>query len=281
MKKLYTLLTLAISIVIHVQAPQGFNYQATVRNSSGALMVNQNVYFKFNVMQNSPTSAPVYSETHYVPTDDLGAINLTMGQGTAATGTFSTINWASGSYYLGIELNTGSGYVAMGTTQLLSVPYALYAQSSGTNASIGAINTNSNANGATINSGMLNLSPADAINGGVMTTGVQTIAGAKTFSSDLTVSGITIGKGAKENGVIFFTRKELVGRLPSNTLNGINFSICDFSSPFNSLATSFLFFPFISASVCAGFICISNQPKPKKQTYFRGQFQTSPHQIRW
>ncbi len=131
MKKLYTLLTLVITLITFAQAPQGFNYQATVRNSSGALIVNQNVNFKFNVMLNSQTSVPVFTETHYVPTDDLGQVNLVIGQGTATTGTFSTINWGTGNYYLGIELNTGSGYVAMGTTQLLSVPYALYANSSG------------------------------------------------------------------------------------------------------------------------------------------------------
>ena len=82
-------------------------------------------------MQNSQTSLPVYSETHQAPTDDLGQVNLTIGSGTPTTGTFSTINWGSGTYYLGIELNTGAGYVAMGTTQLLSVPYALYANSAG------------------------------------------------------------------------------------------------------------------------------------------------------
>jgi uncharacterized protein (TIGR02145 family) len=131
MKKLYTLLALVITLITFAQAPQGFNYQATVRNSSGALIVNQNVYFKFNVMLNSQTSVPIFTETHYVPTDDLGQVNLVIGQGTATTGTFSTINWGTGNYYLGIELNTGSGYVAMGTTQLLSVPYALYANSSG------------------------------------------------------------------------------------------------------------------------------------------------------
>ena len=131
MKKLYTILALVITTITFAQAPQGFNYQATVRNSTGALIVNQNVYFKFNVMLNSQTSVPVFTETHYVPTDDLGQVNLVIGQGTATTGTFSTINWGSGNYFLGIELNTGSGYVAMGTTQLLSVPYALYANSSG------------------------------------------------------------------------------------------------------------------------------------------------------
>ena len=131
MKKLYSLIALIVLTTINAQAPQGFNYQATVRNSSGALIINQNVYFKFNIMMNSQTSVPMYSETHYVPTDDLGQVNLVVGTGTANTGTFSSINWANGTYYLGIELNTGTGYVSMGTTQLLSVPYALYANTAG------------------------------------------------------------------------------------------------------------------------------------------------------
>jgi Leucine-rich repeat (LRR) protein len=131
MKKLFILLALIATLAINAQAPQGFNYQATVRNSSGDLIVNQNVYFKFNLMQNSSTSVPIFTETHYVPTDDLGAVNLVIGQGSSTTGTFADINWGTGNYYLGIELNTGASYVAMGTTQLLSVPYALYANSSG------------------------------------------------------------------------------------------------------------------------------------------------------
>lgn len=131
MKKLFTLFVFIIITTTFAQAPQGFNYQATVRNSSGALIINQNVLFKFNIMLNSQTSLPVYSETHFAPTDDLGQVNLVIGQGTPAIGTFSSINWGNGSYYLGIELNTGAGFVAMGTTQLLSVPFALYANSSG------------------------------------------------------------------------------------------------------------------------------------------------------
>jgi uncharacterized protein (TIGR02145 family) len=133
MKKFYAILCLAIASLtqLQAQAPQGFNYQATVRNSSGDLIVNTNVYFKFNVMQGSQTSLPVFTEIHYVPTDDLGQVNLVIGQGTATTGAFSELDWSLGSYYLGIELNTGNGYVAMGTTQLLSVPYALYAENSG------------------------------------------------------------------------------------------------------------------------------------------------------
>ena len=133
MKKFYAILCLAIASLtqLQAQAPQGFNYQATVRNSAGDLIVNTNVFFKFNVIQGSQTAVPIFTETHYVPTDDLGQVNLIIGQGTANTGVFSELDWSLGSYYLGIELNTGNGYVAMGTTQLLSVPYALYAENSG------------------------------------------------------------------------------------------------------------------------------------------------------
>ena len=131
MKRYLLFLGLSLTFTLQAQAPQGFNYQATVRNSAGDLIVNTNVYFKFNVMQGSQTSLPVFTEIHYVPTDDLGQVNLIIGQGTATTGAFSELDWSLGSYYLGIELDTGNGYVAMGTTQLLSVPYALYAENSG------------------------------------------------------------------------------------------------------------------------------------------------------
>ena len=133
MKKFYAILCLAIAALTQLQAqtPQGFNYQATVRNSAGDLIVNTNVYFKFNVIQGSDTSVPIFTETHYVSTDDLGQVNLVIGQGTPSAGTFSELDWSQGSYYLGIELDTGNGYLAMGTAQLLSVPYALYAENSG------------------------------------------------------------------------------------------------------------------------------------------------------
>jgi len=124
---------LFLGLSLNAQAPQGFNYQATVRNSAGELIIKSNVYFKFNVIQGSQTAVPVFTETHYVPTDDLGQVNLVIGQGTPSTGTFSELDWSLGSYYLGIELSSNgtNDYVAMGTTQLLSVPYALYAQNSG------------------------------------------------------------------------------------------------------------------------------------------------------
>lgn len=167
MKKLITLLALVATIATFAQAPQGFNYQATVRNSSGALIVNQIVLVKFKVLQNSVTGTIVYSENQTANTDDLGHIALVVGQGTATTGTFSSINWGSGSYYLGIELNTGSGYVAIGTTQLLSVPYALYSNSSASSTPqnlTSVLNAGNSAN----NTKIINLgdpvNPKDAVN---------------------------------------------------------------------------------------------------------------------
>ena len=151
MKKLFTLFAFAITLIATAQAPQGFNYQATVRNTAGQLLLNQSVSFKFSILQNSDTGTVVYSENQTANTDDIGHIALVVGQGTATTGTFSSINWANGSYFLGIELNTGSGYVAMGTTQLLSVPYALYANTAGNSqasipnlASVLAVNNGAN-----------------------------------------------------------------------------------------------------------------------------------------
>ena len=140
MKKFYIFLCLAIASLtqLQAQAPQGFNYQATVRNSEGNLVVSTNVYFKFNVIQDSQTADPIFTETHEILTDDLGQVNLIIGQGTANTGVFSELDWSLGNYYLGIELsiNGDNDYVPMGTTQLLSVPYALYAANSGNTTTI-------------------------------------------------------------------------------------------------------------------------------------------------
>ena len=133
MKK-YIVLTLVIilsSLQLDAQSPQGFNYQATVRNNAGELLVNQNANFQFTIVQGSPTGTSLYVESHTTQSDDLGQVVLRVGQGSTLSGDFSQIDWSLGSYYLAIELDTGNGYVSMGTTQFLSVPYALYADTAG------------------------------------------------------------------------------------------------------------------------------------------------------
>ena len=133
MKKHITLILVTIlsSFQLDAQSPQGFNYQATVRNSAGELLVNQNANFQFTIVQGSPSGTSMYVETHTTQSDDLAQVALVIGQGSTVSGDFSQIDWSLGSYYLAIELDTGSGYVSMGTTQLLSVPYALYADTAG------------------------------------------------------------------------------------------------------------------------------------------------------
>ena len=128
---LSTVILLFLGLSLNAQAPQGFNYQATVRNSSGSLVLNESVRFNFNIIQGSQTADPTYSEEHTLITDDLGQISLVIGQGTPTTGVFSEIDWSIGNYYLAIELDTGNGFEPMGTSQLLSVPYAMYSNNSG------------------------------------------------------------------------------------------------------------------------------------------------------
>jgi len=140
MKYSLFIITFFLILSSNAQAPQGFNYQATVRDAGGNLILNTSVYFKFNIQQGSQTAVPSYTEVHFVPTDDLGQVNLVIGQGTPSTGVFSELDWSLGSYFLSIELDTGSGYVAMGTTQFLSVPYALYAETSGSGSGTGLPN---------------------------------------------------------------------------------------------------------------------------------------------
>ena len=75
---------------------------------------------------------PAYSEDHALLTDDLGQVSLVIGQGTPTAGVFSEVDWSIGNYYLAIELDTGNGYVSLWEpTQLLSVPYAMYSNNSG------------------------------------------------------------------------------------------------------------------------------------------------------
>ena len=116
---------------LFAQIPQGFNYQATVRNQTGELLTNKSVDFKFHILQGSSDATPTYSESHNISTDDLGVVHLSIGSGSAEAGAFNQIDWSLGNYHMAIEINTGDGFIDMGTTQLMSVPFALYALNSG------------------------------------------------------------------------------------------------------------------------------------------------------
>lgn len=121
------------SIWISAQAPEKMSYQAVMRNSGGQLLLNQNIAVRVSVLQSTPTGTVVYSERLTGTTNANGLVSLEIGSGTVLSGTFAGINWASGNYYLKTETDPsgGTSYSIAGTSQLLSVPYAMYAKTAG------------------------------------------------------------------------------------------------------------------------------------------------------
>lgn len=154
-----TICFLIFATGLFAQAPQAFKYQAVARDNSGNLIANQSVGFRISILQNSPTGTSVYSETHTVASNNLGLVNLDLGAGNPVSGTFSTINWGSGNYFVKVELDVtgGSNYLFMGTSQLLSVPYALHAQTAN------SIANDSDAQTLTINGSTLSISNGNSV----------------------------------------------------------------------------------------------------------------------
>jgi hypothetical protein len=139
-------LAVAVVRLSVAQAPQSISYQAVARNDQGHALVNQAVRFRFSLLQGSSGGAAVYVETHTVTTNEFGLANLSIGAGTVSAGNFSTIDWGAANYWLKVELDPEGGtiYSEMGTSQLLSVPYALYAKTAGVDGSETKINAGTN-----------------------------------------------------------------------------------------------------------------------------------------
>ena len=133
MKKIFGLIGLVFfSLISTAQSPQGMNYQAVARDLSGKELSNQSLAVQASVHQLSANGTIVYNETHFTATNAFGLFTLVIGS--IDTGAFAGINWANGPYFLEILIDssaTGSNFVSMGSTQLMSVPYALYAKTSG------------------------------------------------------------------------------------------------------------------------------------------------------
>jgi hypothetical protein len=112
------------------QAPQAFNYQGVARDLSGDPIPNRNIGIRITILQDSPMGAEVFQEIHAATTTNLGLFNLHIGTGNSVNGNFSNIDWGHQSHFLQIEMdeNGGTNYQLLGTSELLSVPYALYAE---------------------------------------------------------------------------------------------------------------------------------------------------------
>lgn len=126
---LNTLLFFLCAFSAMAQAPQKFNYQAVARNAQGAILPNQNVKIRASILDGSANGTSQYTETHSATTSQLGLFNLAIGGGTLVSGNFSTVTWTNGNKFLKIEMDAtgGNNFSLVGTSQLLSVPYALNA----------------------------------------------------------------------------------------------------------------------------------------------------------
>lgn len=137
MRKLFTILIAVLfTASMFAQSPQKMSYQAVIRNSSDALVTNQSVDMQISILQGTLTGTAVYVETQTPTTNANGLVSIELGVGTIVSGNFSTINWANGPYFIKTETDPdgatgGITYTITGTSQLLSVPYALYAENSG------------------------------------------------------------------------------------------------------------------------------------------------------
>jgi formylglycine-generating enzyme required for sulfatase activity len=140
MKNLLTLILFhCLALTAFAQSPQKFSYQSVIRNAGNQLVANQSVGIKISILQGSSIGSAVYAETHNPLTNANGLATLEIGGGTVLSGNFANINWANGPYFVKTEtdLNGGSNYTITNTTQLLSVPYALYANN--TSSSVSAL----------------------------------------------------------------------------------------------------------------------------------------------
>lgn len=132
MKNLFTVLVMLLFstvLLAFVPPSQKLNYQAVVRNSSNALVSNQVVGMKISILFGSASGTVVYAETQTPTTNANGLINISIGSGVVVSGTYSTIEWGRGTHFLKTEIDPtgGTAYSITSTSELLSVPYALYA----------------------------------------------------------------------------------------------------------------------------------------------------------
>ena len=130
----FLLILLLYPLLAFTQVPQGVGYQGVATDANGIELVSQSISIRASVISGSATGTVEWQETHNTSTDTFGLFTLTIGQGnstgTGAQTSFADISWGASTHFLKIEMdvNGGTNYSHMGTNQMMSVPYALYAE---------------------------------------------------------------------------------------------------------------------------------------------------------
>ena len=133
MNKILTLISaVVLTASLLAQAPNKMSFQTVVRNNLGKLVVNKSIGVRLSILKTSSTGTAVYVETHTKTSNVNGLLTLEVGTGTVSSGTFATIDWAQGPYFLKTEMdvNGGTSYSITGVTEFVSVPYALNSKTS-------------------------------------------------------------------------------------------------------------------------------------------------------
>tara|TARA_R110002049_G_scaffold275213_1_gene453241 strand:- start:28324 stop:30189 length:1866 start_codon:yes stop_codon:yes gene_type:complete len=125
MKKHILLVMLLVSTLGFAQ--NGISYKALIKDDLGNVIANSSIDIKFKILE-SDAQVNVYEETHSPTTDDNGIVIINIGEGAIVSGNFGNINWGNDDHYLNVRIDSGSGYVDLGTVQFSAVPYAFHAK---------------------------------------------------------------------------------------------------------------------------------------------------------
>jgi len=209
MKKIFTIAAaLLMTASLWAQSPEKMSYQAVIRDASNALVATQAVGMQISILQTNATGIAVYVETQTLTTNANGLVSLEIGTGTIVSGDFTTIDWANDTYFIKTETDPigGTTYTITGTSQLMSVPYALYAKTSGSSTpgpqGIAGTNGVDGAIGATGAAGTNGADGAIGATGAAGTNGVDGAIGATGAAGTNGVDGAIGATGAAgTNGV--------------------------------------------------------------------------------
>jgi hypothetical protein len=127
------ILTFVLLANVFAQVPKAFKYQLVARGNTGTVLANKSIALQVSILQGSETGAAVYVERQTGTTTQFGLLSILIGKGTLVSGDFTTIDWSNNTYFLKLEIDASGGttYSTLGTSQLLAVPYALYAEKAG------------------------------------------------------------------------------------------------------------------------------------------------------